>query len=280
MSDPNPNTAAADYLAHNRDHWNQRTAAHLTSAFYDVPAWLAGAESLREIELALLPADLTGLRILHLQCHFGQDSLSLARRGATVTGVDLSDAAIAAARDLADRAGLADRATFINCDLYALPDQLAAPAAFDLVFTTYGTIGWLPDLDRWAGVVAHFLRPGGRFVFVEFHPVAWLWNEDRTRVVYPYFGGCPIVEQTTGSYTDGSEAVGGTQVSWDHPVSRVITALLGHGLRLDHFAEYDYSPYDCFPDTERVGEGRYAFRGMAGLLPLTYSLCCSAPGVA
>ncbi len=261
-----------DYLNHNRDHWNQRTSAHLTSKFYDVPGWLAGKESLREIELALLPDDLTGLRILHLQCHFGQDTLSLARRGAVVTGVDLSDAAITAARELAGKAGL--EATFINCDVYSLPERL--DAEFDIVFTSYGTIGWLPDIGRWAGVVARFLAPGGRFVFAEFHPVVWLWNDDRTKVIYPYFGGEPIVETTTGSYTDGSEDVGGTQVSWDHPISGVISALLDRGLTLTHFREYDYSPYDCFPNMERVGDNRYQFKDMPGMLPLCYSLVCEA----
>lgn len=259
-----------NYLALNRDHWNQRTAAHLNSKFYDVESWLAGADSLREIELALLPDDLTDLCLLHLQCHFGQDTLSLARRGALVTGVDLSDAAVNAADDLAARAGLSDRATFLNCDLYSLPHHL--DGLFDIVFTSYGTIGWLPDLDRWAGVVNHFLKPGGRFVFVEFHPVAWLWNEERTKIIYPYFGGKAIMEETQSSYTDNSEAVGGTQVSWDHPVSAVVQALLDRGLRLEHFGEYDFSPYDCFPNTERVGEKRWVFRGMEGLLPLTYSL--------
>ncbi|MCP9236089.1 bifunctional 2-polyprenyl-6-hydroxyphenol methylase/3-demethylubiquinol 3-O-methyltransferase UbiG [Lewinella sp. JB7] len=257
-----------DYLAYNRAHWNARTPAHLASAFYDVEGWLAGKDSLREIELALLPADLTGLRILHLQCHFGQDTLSLARRGASVTGVDLSDVAIAAARELAERAGL--EARFICCDLYELPDRLQE--SFDLVFTSYGTIGWLPDLDRWAGVVGKFLRPGGRFVFVEFHPVAWLWNEDRSAVQYSYFGGAPIVEDVEGSYTDNSTHVRGTMVSWDHPVSAVITALLEQGLRLDVFREYDFSPYDCFPDTVRVGEQRWQFRQLPGLIPLTYAL--------
>ena len=261
-----------NYLALNRDHWNQRTAAHLGSKFYDVAGWLAGAESLREIELALLPDDLTGLRLLHLQCHFGQDTLSLARRGAEVTGVDLSDAAIDAARDLADRAGLTAR--FLNCDVYGLPEVL--DETFDLVFTTYGTIGWLPDIDRWAGIVARYLRPGGRLVFAEFHPVAWLWNDERTKIIYPYFSREPIVETTTGSYTDGSEAVGGTQVSWDHPVSTVITALLNAGLRLDHFAEYDFSPYDCFPNMEPAGDKRWVFRDMPGLLPLTYSLVATS----
>ena len=259
-----------DYLALNRAHWNARTPAHLRSEFYDVAGWLAGKDSLRDIELSLLPADLAGKTVLHLQCHFGQDTLSLARRGAVVTGVDLSDRAIGAARELAQRAGLPAR--FINCDLYSLSEHL--DERFDIVFTTYGTIGWLPDLDRWARIVARYLKPGGRFVFVEFHPFAWLWNEERTGIRYGYFNREPIVEESQGSYTDGSKDVRGTEVSWDHPVSEVITALLGAGLRLHHFREYDYSPYACFPDLVRVGEERYQLRQMPGLIPLCYSLVC------
>ena len=258
-----------DYLALNRTHWNERTAAHLRSTFYDLAGWRAGKESLREIELGLLPVDLTGLRILHLQCHFGQDTLSLARRGATVTGVDLSDAAISAARELAAESGLPAR--FIRCDLYSLPEHL--DETFDIVFTTYGTIGWLPDLDRWAAVVHRYLRPGGQFVFVEFHPFVWLWNAERTAIKYPYFSKEPIVETNEGSYTDGSDHVRSTNVSWDHPVSEVITALLGQGLRLRSFTEYDYSPYDCFHNTVQCGPDRWQlaeFEG--GLIPMTYSL--------
>lgn len=258
-----------NYLNINRAHWNARTPAHLTSRFYDVEGWLSGKDSLREIEIDLLPDDLRGMKILHLQCHFGQDTLSLARRGAEVTGVDLSDQAIAAARELAGRAGLPAR--FINCDLYSLPDHLDEAGSFDIVFTSYGTIGWLPDIDRWAGVVARYLRPGGQFVFVEFHPLAWLWNEDRTGLAYSYFGGSPVVEDA-GSYTDGSEGVSGQIVSWDHPVSSVITALIRQGLQLRTFTEYDFAPYDCFPDTVGVGDNRWQLRGLEGKIPLTYAL--------
>ena len=257
-----------NYLQVNRDHWNQRTPVHLTSDFYDVEGWLAGKECLREIELNILPQSLAGKSLLHLQCHFGQDTLSLARRGAQVTGVDLSDQAIGAARELSERSGLPGR--FINCDLYSLPEHLNE--TFDIVYTTYGTIGWLPDLDRWAAIVARYLKPGGQFVFVEFHPMAWLWNEERTGIKYPYFNTEAIVEDTTGSYTDGSESVRGREISWDHPVSKVINSLLDQGLTLRRFEEYDYSPYTCFDDLIEVGENRYQFKQMPGLIPLTYSL--------
>lgn len=261
------------YLAHNRAVWNERTKAHLQSSFYDVESWLAGQESLREIELELLPNELKGVSILHLQCHFGQDTLSLARRGASVTGVDLSDAAIAAANDLKARAGL--EARFINCDLYSLPEHL--DEHFDIVFTSYGTIGWLPDIRRWAKIVDRYLRPGGQFVFAEFHPFAWLWNEKRSTIQFGYFDRETIVENVVGSYTDNSQQVSGTQVSWDHPVSDVINALLGVGLELRSFREYDYSPFNCFPDTVEAGRGRWQFAQMPGKIPLVFSLDMKKP---
>lgn len=262
-----------NYLSFNQDQWNQRTLVHLKSEFYDVPGWLAGADSLKAPELALLPEDLSGLKILHLQCHFGQDTLSLARRGAIVTGVDLSTEAIKAARELAAQAGLSAQSGFINCDLYSLPEHLAEAATFDIVFTTYGTITWLPDLDRWAGLVARYLKPGGQFVFAEFHNMAYLWNDDRTAIKYPYFNPNPIVETITKSYTDGSEGVSGTEVNWDHTISSVVNALLGAGLTLRGFREYDYSPYDCFADMVPAGQpGHWHLRQMPGLIPLVYTL--------
>ena len=258
-----------DYLKLNQEQWDQRTKAHLTSEFYDVPSWLAGAESLQAPELAILPDDLSGLKILHLQCHFGQDTLSFVRRGATATGVDLSPAAIAAAEDLAQKAGL--EARFINCDLYSLPEHL--DEEFDIVFTSYGTITWLPDLDKWANIVSRYLKPGGQFVFAEFHNMAYLWNEDRTAIKYPYFNPDPIVEPITSSYTDGSDDVSGTEVNWDHTISSVITALLGVGLTLRGFKEYDYSPYKCFDDSVPAAEpGHWHFKQMPGLIPLVYTL--------
>ncbi|OAV45878.1 bifunctional 2-polyprenyl-6-hydroxyphenol methylase/3-demethylubiquinol 3-O-methyltransferase UbiG [Lewinella sp. 4G2] len=264
-----------DYLALNKDQWNQRTAIHLKSDFYDVPGWLNGAQSLMPPELDLLPKDLTGLKVLHLQCHFGQDTLSLARMGAEVTGVDLSDAAIAAAKDLARQSGLAAR--FINCDLYSLPDHLDEAASFDIVFTSYGTITWLPDLDRWATIIRQYLKPGGQFVFAEFHNFAYLWNEDRTAIKYPYFNEQPIVEEIKSTYTDGDQTVTGTEVNWDHPVSSVITTLIRAGLTLNEFHEFEYSPYACFDDmVPGKEEGQWWLKQLPGLIPLVYSLRATA----
>lgn len=261
-----------DYLSLNRHSWNLRTEVHIGSEFYDMQAFLQGENTLNEIELPLL-GDLRGLRVLHLQCHFGQDTLSLARLGAHVTGVDLSDRAIQEARLLAERLGI--EADFVCCDLYALPEHLQGQ--FDVVFSSYGTIGWLPDLERWAQVVAHFLKPGGRFVFAEFHPVVWMFDDDIREVAYRYFKGEAIVENEQGTYADRYADIAHTCVSWNHGLGEVLGSLLRQGLQLSHFQEYDYSPYNCFSGSVQVGPRRYRIGHMGDKLPLVYSLVAERP---
>src|SRR5690606_5040157 len=165
--------AEEDYLAINKKSWNQRVQTHLDSEFYELPAFLKGKSSLNQIELDLLK-DIKGKSILHLQCHFGQDSISLARMGAKVTAVDFSDKAIDAAKELCTKLGV--DVNFLCSDIYELPHIL--DGQFDIVFTSYGTIGWLPDLQKWAKVVSHYLKNKGEFIFVEFHPVVWMFDDD------------------------------------------------------------------------------------------------------
>ena len=155
-----------DYKTINKELWNTRTDVHVKSKFYDVPSFLDGKSSLKQIELDLL-GDVNEKSILHLQCHFGMDSISFSRLGANVTGVDLSDKAIVKARELASTCQTNTK--FIISDVYDLPE--VHQGAYDIVFTSYGTIGWLPDMQRWASVVNHFLKPGGKVLIVDFHPV-------------------------------------------------------------------------------------------------------------
>ena len=259
-----------DYLTTNRAAWDVRTAQHVTSDFYDVEGWLAGATSLKSIELELL-GDVTGLRVLHLMCHFGQDTLSLKRLGAaSVVGLDLSPRAIAEARKLSERAGL--EATFVEGDLYSAPERI--DGQFDVVFMSYGTIGWLPDVEHWAEVVAGFVAPGGRFVFAEFHPALWMLDEDYRAIKYHYANHAPIVEEE-GTYTDVAEEKPQAMVTWNHGLGEVIGALLGQGLSLKHFAEYDYSPYAIFGERgAELGPGEWGIKGIERKLPLVYSLVC------
>lgn len=261
-----------NYLELNRRLWNAKTDYHVQSAFYDVPGFMAGKSSLTEVEQRLL-GPVAGQQVLHLQCHFGLDSLSLSRLGAQVTGVDLADQAIAKARSLAAQLHLDTR--FLCADVYELPQHLTQQ--FDVVFTSFGVLGWLPDMDRWAAVVAQFLRPGGRLVLVEFHPVVWMFDADFTRLDYSYFNRETIVEEETGTYADRAAPLQHTAVSWNHSLSEVLGALLRQGLEIRQFAEYDYSPHNCFNGLEQVAERRYELPHLAGKLPLMYSLCAYKP---
>jgi 2-polyprenyl-3-methyl-5-hydroxy-6-metoxy-1,4-benzoquinol methylase len=256
-----------NYLDTNRKTWNEKTRVHLESAFYDVPGFLEGKSSLNEIELGLL-GDVTGKSILHLQCHFGQDTLSLARLGAQVTGVDLSDAAIAAARTLAQQTGL--EAEFICSDVYALPSRLNEQ--FDIVFTSYGVIGWLPDLDKWAKVVAKFLKPGGRFVFVEFHPVVWMFDMNFERIAYRYFNSGAIVEKEQGTYADRQADLQPLTITWNHSLADVVNSLIVSGLEINTLNEYDYSPQNCFLPNVEAAPGKYRIGHLNDFIPMTFSV--------
>lgn len=255
------------YFDQNRASWNQRTSIHLGSQFYAVERWLEHKNSLMPIELAAL-GDVRGKSILHLQCHFGQDTLSLAHLGAEVTGVDISDAAIDAARQLSEKSGLPGR--FVCCNV--LDTRKHIFEQFDVVFTSYGTIGWLPDLKPWAKVVAESLKPGGRFLIVDFHPVLWMMDDGMTHLHYPYFNRELIETTQLGSYTDGGEDVEIKDYSWNHSLSELMSPLLAEGLQLAQFQEFSYSPYACFANSVQGADGNYRIKGLEDALPMVYLL--------
>lgn len=259
----NPQT----YIEVNREAWNKRAALHVDSSFYDMPAFLNGKNSLNDIELPML-GDVRGKSILHLQCHFGQDSLSLARMGAIVTGVDLSDKAIALAEGLSKQTSLDTR--FICSDLFALPEIL--DEQFDIVFTSYGTIGWLPDIRKWASIVHRYLKPGGRFIMAEFHPVVWMFDNDFKSIAYKYFQSSPIIETEQGSYASKDADIQLTSMTWNHGLAEVINSLLETGLTLTQFHEYDYSPYNCFNHCTEYEPGKYRISHLADKIPMVFAL--------
>jgi 2-polyprenyl-3-methyl-5-hydroxy-6-metoxy-1,4-benzoquinol methylase len=261
-----------DYLSVNRNSWNERTRFHLRSEFYDVAGFLSGNSTLRQPELQLL-GDLRGKKVLHLQCHFGLDTLSLARSGAIVTGVDFSERAIEAAIQLAAQASLP--ATFICCDLYSLPQHLSD--SFDIVFTSYGVLGWLPDLKRWAEVVQYFLRPEGKLVLAEFHPVVWMFDDDFGGVAYHYQNGPAIVEEVCGTYADVDAPIITDTVTWNHGLAEVITAILNQGLQIQSFAELDYSPYNCFKHMVEHQPNEYRVAHLGNRIPMVYTLLAVRP---
>jgi len=260
--------ANTDFFEINRKLWNDKTKIHVDSKFYDVASFKAGKSSLNPIELDLL-GNLEGKTILHLQCHFGLDSLSLAGLGAKVVGIDLSDKAIEKARVLNSELGL--DVEFICCNIYDLPQYLSTQ--FDIVFTSYGVIGWLPDLDKWASIIQQFLKPGGQFVMVEFHPVLNLlgWKWDGT-LPYSYFNRGVLLEENVGTYTDRNAPIKNQAAEWDHSLAEIFTALLNQSLQLTHFQEYDYSPYNCFDQATELSNGNWQIKGIEGKVPLVFSL--------
>ncbi len=255
------------YFDINQKLWNSKTEVHVGSDFYQMEAFKQGKTSLMPIELGLI-GDITDLKILHLQCHFGQDTLSLARMGAKVTGVDLSDKAIQIARDLNEELGL--DAQFIQCNVLELQQHLEGQ--FDIIFTSYGVLGWLPNLDDWAAIVKHFLKPNGKLVLVEFHPVLWLFDDDFTHIKYSYFKGAPIIEVEQGTYSDPNADIQNQYVEWEYSIGEVISALLQKGLKIEHFQEYDSSPYNCFKKAVEVTKGNWQVEGLQGKIPMVFSL--------
>lgn len=263
---------STQYISVNKHAWNHKTSIHTNSDFYDLPSFKNGKNSLNEIELELL-GDIEGKSILHLQCHFGQDTMSLSRLGAKVTGVDFSEDAISYAERLANELGLDTK--FVLSDVYDLKNQLAGQ--FDIVFTSYGVIGWLPDLDKWAEIIQHFLKPGGSFILVEFHPVIWMFDNDFEKVEYSYFKDDPIVETEQGSYADRDNASEFTTITWNHALGEVLSSLLKHGLQIQDFREYDYSPYNCLNNMYESTPGKFIINTFGNKIPMVYALKVGKP---
>lgn len=261
-----------DFLTINQLAWDNRTELHLESDFYDMPGFMAGNTSLREIELAEL--DVRGKSVLHLQCHFGQDTLSWAREGAaSVTGLDLSPKAIAAATQIADtlniEANLGVPVQFVCGNV--LDARNLVEGEFDLVYASYGVLCWLPDLTAWANTIASCLKPGGLFFLAEFHPIKALLDG------YDYFHtGKADVEQE-GSYTENSHDAENTMVSWSHDLGQVVSALINAGLVIESLREYDFSPYNCFENLAEEEPGRFRQRINGKPIPMVFSIKARKP---
>lgn len=264
------------YFEANKQSWNKRTAVHKDSEFYNVEAFKKGKSSLNKIELNEL-GDVKGKTLLHLQCHFGMDTMSWEKEGATCVGVDISDVAIKLANEI--REDLKLKTEFICANIYDLADAFKVPpreefreAGFDIVFTSYGTIGWLPDLDKWAEIVAVFLKPGGIFYIADFHPVLWMMDEEQQHIKYNYFNTEVITEETTGTYTDRDADIKSIEHGWNHPFSEIINALLKHGLQIMSLNEFPYSPYNCFKNMEKGDDDMWRIKGMNEKMPIMYSI--------
>ncbi len=260
-----------DFIDANRELWDAWTGVNARSDFYDLEAFRAGATSLKPIELEEL-GDVRGKTLLHLQCHFGLDTLSWARLGAEATGVDFSPAAIELARSLSAELDLPAR--FVCSDVYDLPRGL--DGEFDLVFTSYGVLDWLQDLSAWGRIIASFLRPGGAFHMVEFHPLALTAGDDGEAFHYSYFPSPePIRTVESGSYADPEAEVTRVSYAWNHSLGEIVTALAAAGLRIEYLREFPYSPYDCFSFTVEKEPGKAVIPALEGKAPLLFSLKAS-----
>ncbi len=272
-----------DWRRLNRANWDERAAAHLGPRGYDLSALRAGREELGFVEQELGPVE--GLKILHLQCHIGTDSCALAQRGAQVIGVDFSPAAIQAARRLSVELGLAHCTRFVELDVYDAEKALAGGSEFDRVFTTWGTICWIPDLRRWAEIIAQFLRPDGYLYFADAHPAALVFDDaapsasGRPGFYWPYLSRTPMVETDPRDYADPeARLVNNVTHQWVHPLSDVVTALVEAGLRLDWLHEHDGVPWRMFECLVRDTQGFYHWPDKPWL-PLAFSLQATKPNM-
>jgi len=232
-------------------------------------AFRAGKNSLNRDEIAQLGDDIDGKSLLHLQCHFGQDTLSWAKMGAKATGVDFSEKAIQQASALNDEMGL--DATFVQSNIYDLRENLEEQ--FDIVFTSYGVLTWLPDLEEWASIVHHFLKPGGIFYIMEFHPALYMLEWDTRKITFQYFNsGTPYEEETEGTYAEPGSDIKSKEYFWCHSLHEVVQPLLKQGFRLLDFQEYPDTPYHAMPNLTKLPDGYYQYKVGDVVLPHRYSL--------
>jgi SAM-dependent methyltransferase len=261
-----------EYRASNRKMWDELAEINAGTRFYDLDGFKAGRNVLNPLELEELGPFVTGKRLLHLQCHFGMDTLSWARLGAQVMGVDFSPHAIELARGIA--AELKIPARFLCTDIYELPNLL--DETFDIVFTSYGVLTWLSDLAGWAKLVARYLRPGGIFYIAEFHPIAMtLDDESETpRLRYDYFDPQMLAfPNTTGSYADRSVNLQTPfSYEWPHTLGEIVSSLCAAGLRIDFLHEHETMVFQMAPYMEECSPGVFRLPSGHPRLPLEFSL--------
>lgn len=256
-----------DYFEVNRQTWNDKVTVHSQSDMYDLEAFKKGKSSLMSYELEAL-GDVQGKSLLHLQCHFGQDTLSWSRAGAKCVGVDLSDEGIALAKRLNKELQL--DAEFVRCNV--LETSKHVKDTFDIVFTSYGVIGWLPDLKPWGQMISERLKSGGTFYMVEFHPIVWMFDylDGKSVMRYGYMQDEAIYEEYEGTYANQSSKMMSKEYGWNHGLSEVVNALIEAGLTIDYLNEYDESPYNVLPDLIESKSGKFVTKDQ--LYPLIFEI--------
>ena len=254
----------------NKETWNKKVAIHADSEFYALEAFKKGASTLNSFELNAL-GDVKAKSLLHLQCHFGQDTISWQRLGAACTGVDISDEGVKLARQLNEELDL--DAKFVCCNV--LDTSAHVDETFDIVFTSYGTIGWLPDLKPWALMISERLNAGGVFYIIDFHPIGWMYdyNVSPPEMKYGYHQKEVIYDEYEGTYADSDAKMISKEYGWNHGIGEVVSALLEAGLKIESLKEYDSSPYDVFPGLVKNDNGLYEMPN--GLYPLLFEVKAS-----
>ena len=251
----------------NRETWNKKVAVHATSDFYDMEGFKKDASSLNSYELKAL-GDVSGKSMLHLQCHFGQDTLCWSRMGAPCTGIDISADGIKLAQELNKELNL--DAKFVLCNVFDVSEHISEK--FDIIFTSYGTIGWLPDLKPWGQMIAERLKKGGTFFIAEFHPIVWMFDylEGKPIMKYGYMQDGVIYEEYKGTYADTESKMISKEYGWSHGLGEVVSALTEAGLHIDFLKEFNESPYDVLPDLVKTKSGMYTTKNQ--LYPLIFTL--------
>jgi len=255
------------YFEVNKATWNEKVKEHAKSDMYDLKAFTKGKSSLMQYEINAL-GDVKGKSLLHLQCHFGQDTLSWSRLGAKCVGVDLSNEGIKLAQQLNEELHL--DAEFVCCNV--LDTSIYVKDKFDIVFTSYGTIGWLPDLKPWAKMIAERLKKGGTFYIAEFHPIVWMFDYTSGKPImkYGYMQDEVIYEEYEGTYANQSSKMISKEYGWNHGLGEVVTALTEAGLNIEYLKEHNESPYNVLPDLEKTENGFYTTKDK--LYPLIFEI--------
>jgi SAM-dependent methyltransferase len=262
-----------EYFAANRRHWDEVTPIHIASKFYDVDSFRSGKSSLLPIELAEV-GDVSGKTMLHLQCHFGMDTLSWARKGASVTGVDFSPVAVGAARRLANEIGIDAR--FIESNIYSVPEVL--DEQFDIVFTSYGALTWLPDIEEWTRVAARYVARGGFLYVLDGHPfVESFWGSPSARdvrITHNYLGSDAHPQDGDDrDYADpDARVVNRLTYEFPHPMGSIVTGLVDAGLTIEFLHEFPCAAWEALPGLVQGHEGYWWMPGDAPQIPLMFSL--------
>ena len=263
-----------EYFETNRKAWDLRVDVHKASEMYDLETFKNGRNSLTEIELQTLNGIVNGKSLLHLQCHFGQDTLSLSRMGAKTTGVDMSPKSLALARELNEELGL--DAKFVESNIMELQDNLEGQ--FDIIYTSFGVVSWLPDLEKWASIINHFLKPGGIFFIAEFHPTLYMFDFPTQKIEFNYFdSGKAISEEVTGTYTDRDANISFKEYFWTHSLHETINPKVQQGLVVKEFIEYPYSPFNCFENMTEIEKGKFKYSDIKASIPHVFSLKMQKP---